>query len=133
MKKMATALAAAMMLALLSACSGTVQDRQQSADQVFGAAKRSLNYASILVPLYNLMPVCDDNHSPPLCYSETVANILNVGLKEAAETIADAEKIFAEANSTEDARLKIAIYADAAVKKLVAKLTQYGVTQAKAT
>lgn len=61
MKKMATALAAAMMLVLtlaVAACSGTVQDRQQSADQVFGDAKMGLVVASGLVGIYNLMPVC---------------------------------------------------------------------------
>lgn len=52
MKKMATAFAAALMLGLMlatTACSGTVQDRQASADQVFGDAKMGLVVTSGLV------------------------------------------------------------------------------------
>jgi hypothetical protein len=132
MKKMATALAAAMMLALLSACSGTVQDRQQSADQVFGDVKMGLVVASGLVGIYNLMPVCStESLPPPLCYSEPVGDILNKGLEGAASAIESAEKVFAAANTDDAARLKAAQIAQAVVTELLRNLTKFGVTQIK--
>ena len=86
---MATALAAAMMLGLMlatTACSGSVQDRQASADQVFGDAKMGLVVASGLVGIYNFMPVCSaESLPPPLCYSEPVAEIRPI--ERSAETL----------------------------------------------
>ena len=76
----------------LTACSGTVQDKQASADQVFGTAKMSLVVATGLVSVYNLMPVCgDDTLPPPLCYSEPVADILHKSLAGAAAAIESSE------------------------------------------
>ena len=116
----------------LTACSGTVQDKQQSADQVFGTAKMSLVVASGLVSIYNLMPVCgDDTLPPPLCYSEPVAEILNAGLAVAASTIESSEAIFAAANTDEAARLKAANIAQAVIAELLRNLTKFGVTQIK--
>lgn len=132
MKSLATALAAAMMLGLLSACSGTVQDRQQSADQVFGDVKMGLVVASGLVGIYNLMPVCSaESLPPPLCYSEPVGDILNKGLEAAASSIESAEKIFAAANTDDAARLKAAQIAQAVVTELLRNLTKFGVTQVR--
>jgi hypothetical protein len=132
MKKMATALAAAMMLALMTACSGTVQDRQASADHVFGDAKMGLVVASGLVGIYNLMPVCSaESLPPPLCYSEPVAEILNAGLAAAASTIESSEAIFAAANTDEAARLKAARVAQTVIAELLRNLTKFGVTQIK--
>ena len=134
MKKLATALAAAMMLALMTACSGTVQDRQASADQVFGDAKMGLVVASGLVGIYNLMPVCSaESLPPPLCYSEPVAEILNAGLAVAASTIESSEAIFAAANTDEAARLKAANIAQAVIAELLRNLTKFGVTQMRGT
>ncbi|HQS15049.1 hypothetical protein [Reyranella sp.] len=135
MKKMATALAAAMMLALMAvlpACSGTVQERQESADQVFGTAKMSLVVATGLVSVYNLMPVCSDQSlPPPLCYSEAVGDILNKGLAGAAAAIESSEAIFAAANTDEAARLKAANVAQAIIAELLRNLTKFGLTQIK--
>ena len=131
MKKMATALAAAMMLAV-TACSGTVEDRQQSADQVFGDAKMGLVVASGLVGIYNLMPVCGaESLPPPLCYSEPVGDIFNKGLAAAAAAIESSEKVFAAANTDQEARLKAANIAQAVIAELLRNLTKFGVTQIK--
>lgn len=131
MKKMATALAAAMMLAV-TACSGTVQDRQESADQVFGDVKMGLVVASGLVGIYNLMPVCSaESLPPPLCHSEPVGDILNKGLEGAASAIESAEKVFAAANTDDAARLKAAQIAQAVVAELLRNLTKFGVTQVR--
>ncbi|HQS18593.1 hypothetical protein [Reyranella sp.] len=131
MKKMATALAAAMMLAV-TACSGTVQDRQQSADQVFGDAKMGLVVASGLVGIYNLMPACSaESLPPPLCYSEAVGDILNKGLAAAASAIESSEKVFAAANTDQEARLKAANIAQAVIAELLRNLTKFGVTQVR--
>jgi hypothetical protein len=136
MKKMATALAAAIMLglmAVLPACSGTVQDRQQSADQVFGDAKMGLVVASGLVGIYNLMPVCSaESLPPPLCYSEPVGDIFNKGLAAAASAIESSEKVFAAANTDQEARLKAANIAQAVIAELLRNLTKFGVTQVRA-
>lgn len=135
MMKMIKALAAAMMLGLtlaVAACSGTVQDRQASADQVFGDAKMGLVVASGLVGIYNLMPVCSaESLPPPLCYSEPVAEILNAGLAAAASTIESSEAIFAAANTDEAARLKAARVAQTVIAELLRNLTKFGVTQVK--
>ena len=135
MKKMATALAAAMMLGLVltvTACSGTVEDRQQSADQTFGDAKMGLVVASGLVGIYNLMPVCaEQSLPPPLCYSEPVGEILNKGLAGAAAAIESSEAIFAAANSDEAARLKASKVAQTIIAELLRNLTKFGVTQVK--
>jgi len=136
MKKMATALAAAMMLGatlLLPACSGTVQERQESADQKFGTAKLLFVTASGFVGVYNLLPVCSaESLSPPLCYSEPVGDILNKGLAAAASAIESSEKIFAAANTDEEARLKAARVAQTVIAELLRNLTAFGVTQVKA-
>jgi len=124
-------------LALLSAfslvaCSGSVQDRQASADQVFGAAKMSLVVATGLVSVYNLLPVCDDSHSPPLCYSEGIGDALNKGLEAAASAVQSSEAIFAAANTDEAARLKAAKVAQTVIAELMRNLAKFGVTQVKA-
>ncbi len=116
----------------LTACSGTVQDKQQSADQVFGTAKMSLVVATGLVSVYNLMPVCgDDTLPPPLCYSEPVGDILNKSLAGAAAAIESSEAIFAAANTDAEARLKAANIAQAVIAELLRNLTKFGVTQIK--
>ena len=116
----------------LTACSGSVQDKQASADQVFGTAKMSLVVASGLVGVYNLMPVCgDDTLPPPLCYSEPVGDILNKGLAGAAAAIESSEAIFAAANTDEAARLKAANIAQAVIAELLRNLTKFGVTQVR--
>ena len=135
MKEMATARAAAMMLGLMlaaTACSGTVQDRQASADQVFGDAKMGLVVASGLVGIYNLMPVCSaESLPPPRCYSEPVAEILNASLAATVSTVESSEAIFAAANTDEAARLEVARVAQTVIAELLRNLTKFGVTQIK--
>jgi hypothetical protein len=116
----------------LTACSGTVQDRQQSADQVFGTAKMSLVVATGLVSVYNLMPACsDDTLPPPLCYSDGIGDILNTSLAAAASAIESSEAVFAAANTDQEARLKAANIAQAVIAELLRNLTKFGVTQVK--
>lgn len=135
MTKIAKALAAAMMLGLMAtvtACSGTVQDKQASADQTFGDAKMGLVVASGLVGIYNLMPVCSaESLPPPLCYSEAVGDILNKGLAGAAAAIESSEAVFAAANTDQEARLKAANIAQAVIAELLRNLTKFGVTQVR--
>ena len=116
----------------LTACSGTVQDKQASADQVFGTAKMSLVVASGLVSVYNLMPACsDDTLPPPLCYSDGIGDILNTSLAAAASAIESSEAVFAAANTDQEARLKAANIAQAVIAELLRNLTKFGVTQVK--
>ena len=115
----------------LTACSGSVQDKQANADQVFGTAKMSLVVATGLVSVYNLLPVCDDSHSPPLCYSEGIGDALNKGLAAAASAIESSEAIFAAANTDQEARLKAANIAQAVIAELLRNLTAFGVTQVR--
>jgi hypothetical protein len=116
----------------LAGCSGTVQDRQSNADQVFGTAKMSLVVATGLVSVYNLMPPCsEDSLPPPLCYSDPVGDILNKGLEGAAAAIESSEKIFAAANTDAEARLKAANVAQAVIAELLRNLTKFGVTQVR--
>lgn len=117
----------------LAACHGSVQDKQQSADQVFGTAKMGLVVASGLVSVYNLMPLCSDTRTPPLCYSEPVGDALNLGLAAAASAIESAEHIFAASNTDEEARLKAARVAQAVIEELTRTLARFGVTQVKAS
>lgn len=118
----------------LSACASTDAQRaanQEKADQIFGEAKRYLAIATIAVPLYNLLPVCGTTALPfPACYDETLANVLNIGLKEAGEAVVDAEKVFADANSGDAVRASYANLAKTIVMKLVTKLGEYGLAKA---
>ncbi|WP_444778720.1 hypothetical protein [Reyranella sp.] len=119
-------------MATVTACSGTVQDKQASADQVFGDAKMGLVVAFGLVGIYNLMPVCSaESLPPPLCYSESVSNILNKGLAAAASAIQSSEAIFAATNTVEEARLKAAKVAQTVIAELLRNLTAFGVTQVR--
>lgn len=117
----------------LTACSGSVQDKQASADQVFGTAKMSLVVATGLVSVYNLLPVCEEGGpSPPFCYSEPIGDALNKGLEAAASAVQSSEAIFAAANTDEQARLKAAAIAQTVIAELLRNLTKFGVTQVKA-
>ena len=127
-------IAIAILALSLGACATTPDQRaidQQKADQIFGEAKRYLAIATIAVPLYNLLPVCGTTALPfPACYDETLANVLNIGLKEAGEAVVDAEKVFADANSGDAVRASYANLAKTIVMKLVTKLGEYGLAKA---
>ncbi len=122
-------IAIAILSLALAACGGPRDDRQATADHIFGAAKMGLVVASGLVSVYNLLPVCGpDSAQPPLCYSEGVGTAVNKGLEAASVAIESSERIFAAAN-TEGDKLNAANAAKAAVAELVAALGRYGVTR----
>lgn len=52
------------MMFCLAACSNTIEQRQEGADQTVGDVKRSLVAASGLVDFYNLLRVCSDQNRP---------------------------------------------------------------------
>lgn len=124
----ATVLVAAMSI---SACAGSVQDRQQSADQVFGTAKLVLIGAGLAVSTYNLLPACTDSSTPPLCYSESIADILNKSMEAASATVESSERVFAAQNTDEDGKLRVAKAALVAVQELQKNLDKFGVRKTK--
>lgn len=123
---------AVLLLLPLVGCAGSVQDRQRSADNIFGDAKVGLAGASLLVATYNLFPACTDGGlPPPLCYNESIADILNKGLEVAGATIESSEKVFAAANTDADARMNAANAALTAVQELEKNLKKFGVAKNK--
>lgn len=60
-----------------------------------------------------------------------MAEILNTGLAAAASAIESSEKIFAAANTDEQARLKAANIAQTVITELLRNLTAFGVTQVR--
>lgn len=134
MKKLAPALAAAMMLGLmtvLTACGGTQQERQDNADQTFGRAKLALVTATATVGLYNVL--CQDALAQSVVCARSINEPVNIGITAAAEIIERSERVFAKANSTEADRLDAAKAALAAIEELTAALAKYGVTKLKPT
>ncbi len=117
----------ALVLLLLSGCSGTTQERQAQADHLFGIAKVAYIAASGLVGAYNLFPPCGPAASPPLCYSNAVGDVLNKGLEGTSTVIESTEKVYAASNTDADARTRAAQAALAAVTELTAALNHYGV------
>ena len=114
-------------VALVTGCAGTVPDRQERADQIFGTAKVAYVIASLGVAVYNQLTPCGENGAqPPLCYSERVGEILDKSMAGAALAIKTAEETFAAANTDEDARIKAANVAKAVVESLMAALRQFG-------
>lgn len=129
MKKLFTTLLATSALFVVSAC-GTVEQNRESADQIFGTAKMGLVVATGVVALYNVLPVCSDKSlPPPACYNEQIADILNLAVAAGADAIESAEKVFADVNTTEETRLRIAKGVLTTIQELTAKLQKYGVTQ----
>lgn len=124
-----TALAGLLSLVLLSACSGTPAERQESADQKFGQAKIALVAASGIVGIYNVL--CNDALATSAVCAKDVSDHVNDGLAAASDAIEGAEKVFAAANSTQDARLKAANIAATVVAELTKGLARYGVNRFK--
>lgn len=132
MKKMATALAAAMMLGLMAtvtACGGTQQERRDNADQTFGRAKLALVTATATVGLYNVL--CQDALAQSAVCARSINEPINIGIVAAADVIGRTERVFAKANSTDGEKLDAAKAAIAAIEELTAALAQYGVTKLK--
>lgn len=135
-RKTLAALVLALALAVtVAGCAGTAAERQQSADHLFGDAKMLYVGLSGFVSLYNLLPVCGapGAPSPPLCYSEPVGDAINKAMQIAADGIEAGEKIFAESNTDEDARLRAAKASQALVRELRTALFKYGVAQIRKT
>ncbi|MGQ3299638.1 hypothetical protein, partial [Reyranella sp.] len=123
MKKMVTALAAAMMLgvmATVTACGGTQQERQDKADQTFGRAKLALVTATATVGLYNVL--CQDALAQSAVCARSINEYVNSGITAAAEIIERSERVFAAANSTDGDKLDAAKAAMAAIEELTAAL-----------
>lgn len=118
----------AILLALiLAACADTQQERQESADQVFGKAKMGLVVATIAVGAYNVL--CTDTLAQSAICARHISELVNSGMAAAADAINGSERIFAAANSTQADRLDAAKGALAAVNELAAALAKYGVSK----
>lgn len=130
MRIVSTALAAALSLALLSGCGGTVQQNQENADQKFGQAKLALVAASGVVGVYNVL--CNDALATSSICTKQVRDLVNESLAAASDGIESAEKVFAAANTDQDARLKAANIAVVVVAELTKNLAKYGVNRLKA-
>lgn len=133
MRTIITALAAALSLALVTGCSTATPEQraanQESADQKFGNVKLALVAASGVVGIYNLL--CNDTLATSAICAKTVSDAVNDGLAGASDAVTAAEKVFAAANTDQDARLKAANIAGVAVAALTDALKKYGVNRLK--
>lgn len=113
----------------LTACGDTQATRQENADQKFGQAKLALVAASGIVGVYNVL--CNDALATSSICTKEVSDYINDGLAAASDAIEGAEKVFAAANSDQDARLKAANIAAVVVTELTKGLAKYGVNRLK--
>lgn len=129
--KKISVLGASILAAFTLAACGTVEQNQQTADQAFGTAKMTLVVATGVVGIYNTLKECGTANamSPPLCYNEQIADILNLGLAASADAIESAEKVFAAANTDQDARMKAVQTAMAVITEVTKNLQKYGLSQ----
>lgn len=114
----------------LTGCAGTVQQNQENADQKFGQAKLALVAASGVVGVYNVL--CNDALATSSICARQVSNIVNESLAAASDAVESAEKVFAAANTDQDARLKAANIAVVVVAELTKNLAKYGASRLKA-
>lgn len=123
--------AAAIILAALAlgACAGTQAERQESADQKFGQAKLALVAASGVVGVYNVL--CEETLASSAICAKDVSVYINDGLAAASDAVESAEKVFAAANTDQDARLKAASIAAVVVGELTKGLAKYGAGRLK--
>jgi len=108
----------------LGACAGTQAERQDSADQKFGQAKLALVAASGVVGVYNVL--CEETLAASSICAKDVSVYINDGLAAASDAVESAEKVFAAANTDQDARLKAASIAAVVVGELTKGLAKYG-------
>jgi hypothetical protein len=121
--------ASALLARALAGCSGTPQDRQESADQRFGRVKVGYVIATLAVSVYNQLPVCGDDAKPPLCYSEHVGRVIDQAMQAAALAITTAEQTFAAGNADVDGKLKAANVAKVVVENLITALSKFGLSR----
>lgn len=119
----------ALLALALTGCSGTPQDRQESADQIFGRVKVGYVIASLAVSVYNQLTPCDEGGSAPFCYSENVGAILDKSMEGAALAIKATEETFAAGNADVDGKLKAANVAKVVVDNLMVALKQFGLSK----
>lgn len=120
-------LLAPLLAIVLTACGTTQQERKESADQLFGLAKVSMNVATISVGAYNVL--CTETLVQSQICAKNVSEIVNSTMAKAADAIKSAEAIFAAGNSTEGAKLDYAKVAMATVSELVALVAKYGLSK----
>lgn len=108
----------------LGACGGTPQQNQDNADQVFGKAKLALVVGSGAVALYNVG--CMSAVVPASICTKQIMTIVNNVLAGAVDAVDAAEKVFADINSTQDARLAAAKASMTLVAELQKALEKYG-------
>lgn len=113
----------------LAGCAGTPAERQESADQKFGQAKLALIAASGVVGVYNVL--CEETLATSSICAKDVSVYVNDGLAAASDAVDAAEKVFAAANTDQDARLKAANIAAVVVAELTKGLAKYGVNRLK--
>jgi hypothetical protein len=113
----------------LTGCAGTQAERQESADQKFGQAKLALVAASGVVGVYNVL--CNDALATSSICTKEVSDYINDGLAGASDAVESAEKVFAAANTDQDARLKAANIAVVVVAELTKGLAKYGASRLK--
>jgi len=116
---------------VLSACAGTQQQNQESADQVFGKAKMlsfgvnltATTYSAGCAILLKDSPVC----------SPVYREIANAAAASMNNAILKAEEAYAKANTSDEAgKMAIAQAAMAAVMQALADLEKYGIDKAAA-
>lgn len=108
----------------LGACAGTQAERQDSADQKFGQAKLALVAASGVVGVYNVL--CEQTLAQSSICASDVRTYINDGLAAASDAVESAEKVFAAANTDQDARLRAASIAATVVAELTKGIAKYG-------
>lgn len=113
----------------LTACAGTQAERQESADQKFGQAKLALVAASGVVGVYNVL--CEETLAASAICAKDISVYINDGLAAASDAVEAAEKVFAAANTDQDARLKAASIAAVVVGELTKGLAKYGASRLK--
>jgi hypothetical protein len=113
----------------LAGCAGTQAERQDSADQKFGQAKLALVAASGVVGVYNVL--CEETLASSAICAKDVSVYINDGLAAASDAVESAEKVFAAANTDQDARLKAASIAATVVAELTKGLAKYGAGRLK--
>ena len=123
----------AIVLALVIAiagCAGTPDQNQEKADQVFGKAKLYLVIGSGTVALYNV--ACASTALPLAACTKNVTRAVNDILAGAVDAVSAAEKVFADVNSTQDARLAAAKASMTLVAELQKAIDKYGLARAQA-
>lgn len=114
-------------LLVFGGCAGTQQQNQNSADQVFGKAKLALMIGSGAVAVYNVG--CASTVVPASICTKQIMKIVNDALAQASDAVAAAEAVFADVNSTQDARLAAAKATTTIVAAMTDAINKYGLAR----